>query len=159
MISIIAARSADNAIGRNGTIPWKIEGEQEQFRSLTTGHTVIMGRRTYEDIGRPLPDRKTIVVSGSRTFEGMDLRTARSLSEAIDMAGEDEVYIAGGYALYLEALPLADRIYLTEVDLTVGDADTFFPEFDPADFDRTEEETVTGHPSYTRTLYVRKDRP
>ena len=70
MIGLIAARSKNNVIGKNGRIPWKIEGEQKQFKELTTGNVVIMGRKTYEEIGRPLPGRKTIVVSKSKKFEG-----------------------------------------------------------------------------------------
>jgi len=156
MLAIIAARSKNNVIGKNGNIPWKIKGEQLQFKALTTGKTVILGRRSYEEIGHPLPNRQTIVVTNTKQFEGENLQTARSLQEAIALAASDEIYIAGGSALFREALPLADVIYLTEVDLTIEDGDTFFPEFDASEFECTIGETIGDTIPYTRTVYIRK---
>ena len=130
MIALIVARSKNNVIGKNGQIPWKIKGEQKQFKELTTGNTVVMGRKTYEEIGRPLPNRKNIVVSSTKRFEDENLKTAHSLQEAIEKAETPDIYIAGGCGLFQEAIPLVDRMYITEVDLTVEDGDVFFPEFD-----------------------------
>lgn len=155
MLAIIAARSKNNVIGKNGRIPWRIPGEQQQFRELTAGNVVVMGRRSFEEIGHPLPGRETVVVSRSQSFAGEGLRTARSLQEALALSGERDVFIAGGYSLYAEALPLADVLYLTEVDLTVEDGDTFFPPFDPADFDFQSQTAPDGVP-YTRTVYFRR---
>ena len=103
MVGIIAARSINNVIGKDGRIPWKIKGEQKQFKELTTGNVVVMGRRSFEEIGKPLPNRKTIVVSSNKVFEGENLATVGSVKEAIDLACDDKVFIAGGYGLYKEA--------------------------------------------------------
>ena len=162
MIALIVARSKNNVIGKNGCIPWQIPGEQSQFKELTTGNLVIMGRKTYEEIGHPLPGRKTIVVSKTKKFQGPDLATTASLKEALELAakgfaGHDQnIYIAGGYSLYKEALPLVDAMYITEVQIKVPDGDTFFPDFDPADFYLTVDQTFGKKTKYTRTLYTRK---
>ena len=156
MLSIIAARSENNVIGKKGKIPWHIEGEQEQFRELTAGAAVIMGRKTYEEIGRPLPGRKIIVVSGHRSFEGEGLAAAKSFKEALEIAGGGEVFVAGGYSLYEEAIPLADVMYITEVRTVVKDGDVFFPAFDADDFDLFVGETRGKDVQYTRTVYTRK---
>lgn len=97
MIALIVAYSLNRVIGNRGMIPWKIKGEQKRFKEFTTGNIVIMGRRSYEEIGRPLPNRETIVVSHTKNFDGEHCRTASSLTEAIKMAGNDKnVYISGG---------------------------------------------------------------
>jgi len=129
MVGIIAARSINNVIGKDGRIPWKIKGEQKQFKELTTGNVVVMGRRSFEEIGKPLPNRKTIVVSSNKVFEGENLATVGSVKEAIDLAGDEKVFIAGGYGLYKEALPYVDVMYITEVKTVIEDGDVFFPEF------------------------------
>ena len=112
MIGLIAARSKNNVIGKNGRIPWKIEGEQKQFKELTTGNVVIMGRKTYEEIGRPLPGRKTIVVSKSKKFEGENLKTAGSVEEAVRMAQTDsdtagkDIFLPAAMAFIKRPFPL-----------------------------------------------------
>ena len=154
-------------------MPGKIEGEQKQFKELTTGNIVIMGRKTYEEIGHPLPNRKTIVVSKSRIFEGENLYTAKSLHEAVKLAekisteSDSKIFLAGGYAIYKEGLDLADVMYITEVDITVKDGDTFFPDFNKDEFDFSLGETNYGEGNdgsvacedrkikYTRTIYKR----
>ncbi len=156
MIGLIVARSKNNVIGKNGEIPWKIKGEQKQFRELTTGNVVVMGRKSYEEIGRPLPNRKNIVVSKSKKFEGENLVTVGSLQEAIAVAGDEKIYVAGGYGLYKEAVPLVDVMYITEVDMVVDDGDVFFPEFDKTEFDVTIGETGGEDVKYTRTVYTRR---
>ena len=156
MTALIAARSRNNVIGKDGKIPWKIRGEQEQFRRLTTGNTVIMGRRTYEEIGHPLPGRETIVVSRTKQFCGEALRTAASLAEALKTAEGGDIFIAGGHSLYKEAIPVADVMYITEVDLVVEDGDVFFPEFEDKDFEKETGETLGEDIRYTRTIYRRK---
>ena len=156
MVGLIVARSNNNVIGKNGCIPWKIKGEQKQFKELTTGNVVVMGRKSYEEIGHPLPNRKTIVVSRSKKFEGEDLATASSVKEAIEMAGNQDVYIAGGYGLYKEAIPFVEKMYITEVHMDVEDGDVFFPEFDEKDFSVTEGETLGDEIKFTRTVYTRR---
>ena len=156
MIGLIVARSKNNVIGKNGQIPWKIKGEQKQFRELTTGNAVIMGRKSYEEIGHPLPNRMNIVVSRSANFTGENLVTVKSLQEAIEAAGDMDVYVAGGYGLFLEAISMVDKMYITEIDTEIEDGDVFFPEFDKSSFDITIGETAGEDIKYTRTVYVRK---
>ena len=156
MIGLIVARSKNNVIGKNGQIPWRIKGEQKQFKELTTGNVVVMGRKSYEEIGHPLPNRKTIVVSRTKKYEGENLATASSVEEAIKMAGDEKVYISGGYGLYKEAIPYVDVMYITEVQIEIEDGDTFFPEFDENDFDIEEGETGGEDIKFIRTTYTRK---
>ncbi|MBQ8527469.1 MAG: dihydrofolate reductase [Lachnospiraceae bacterium] len=158
MIGLIVARSKNNVIGKNGEIPWKIKGEQKQFRELTTGNVVIMGRKSYEEIGHPLPKRRNIIVSGTKKFEGENLETVSSLHEAIAAAGDADIYVAGGYGLFKEALPLVDKMYVTEVDLIVEDGDVFFPEFDADEFDVSIGEVGGEDIKFTRVVYTRKQR-
>ena len=156
MIGLIVARSKNNVIGKNGQIPWKIKGEQKQFRELTTGNAVIMGRKSYEEIGHPLPNRMNIVVSRSANYTGENLVTVKSLQEAIEAAGDVDVYVAGGYGLFLEAISMVDKMYITEIDIEIEDGDVFFPEFDKSSFDITIGETAGEDIKYTRTVYVRR---
>lgn len=156
MIGLIVARSKNNVIGKGGEIPWRIKGEQKQFKELTTGNVVVMGRRSYEEIGHPLPNRTTIVVSRTKQFEGEGVWTAGSVREAIEIAGDKDVFIAGGYGLYKEALPFVDVMYITEVDLVIEDGDVYFPEFNEEEFEKTIGETLGDDIRYTRTVYRRK---
>ena len=108
MIGLIVARSKNHVIGKGGRIPWRIKGEQKQFKQLTTGNVVVMGRKSYEEIGKPLPNRMNIVVSNTQKFEGENLVTASSLKEALAIAGDRDVFISGGYGLFKEAMPIVD---------------------------------------------------
>ena len=156
MISIIVAVAKGGAIGKEGKMPWKIPGEHRQFKNLTTGHVVVMGRTSYEEIGHPLPNRTNIVVSKTKVFSGENLYTVKSLKEAIERAGQEEIFIAGGAELFQEALPLANKIYMTYVDMEVPDADRFFPIFHEEEYKREEIEKVGGETSYLRVLYTKK---
>jgi len=155
-ISLIAAMAENRVIGSGGSIPWKIPGEQKLFKRITLGHAVIMGRRTYESIGRPLPGRTNIVVSRRPGFRPEGCLAASGLPAALALcpAGEEETFIIGGGQLYREAMPITDRIYLTVVPVTV-DGDTFFPEI-PADlFAITSAERIPGPPAYDLLIYDR----
>lgn len=156
MLGLIVARSKNNVIGKNGRIPWKIKGEQKQFRELTIGNAVVMGRKSYEEIGHPLPDRMNIVVSSSADYSGENLVTVKSLKEAIEAAGDVDLYVAGGYGLFLEAISIVDKMYITEIDMEVKDGDVFFPEFDKSNFDIIVGETAGEDIKYTRMIYIRK---
>ena len=154
MLALIVAKSKNNAIGKNGTIPWKIKGEQKQFKELTTNNTIIMGRKTFEDIGHPLPNRLNIVISRSTNYKGNNIITVKSLEQALYLATEKS-FIIGGYQLFKEALPLVDVMYITEVNLEVKEADVFFPDFNEDDFDKYITET---NENYKRYIYTRKKK-
>ncbi|MBR1962938.1 MAG: dihydrofolate reductase [Alistipes sp.] len=127
MISIIVAIAENGVIGDKNALLWNIKEDMRRFRTTTTGHPVIMGRKTFESIGRPLPKRTNVVITrGDTTFEGCEV--AHSLEEAIAMfPAEDEIFIIGGAQIYAQALPLADRLYLTIVHSDY-EGDTSFPE-------------------------------
>ena len=151
MIGLIVACSKNNVIGKDGKIPWKIKGEQKQFKDLTLNNTVIMGRRTYEEIGHPLPNRKNIVISRTMNYQDHNLITVDSLEKALQRV-EENAYIIGGYNLFKEIIPIVDVMYITEIKKVVEDGDVFFPEFKEADFtiQKTEENEY-----YKRLVYTR----
>lgn len=155
MISLIVAYANNQVIGNKGCIPWKIKGEQKRFRELTTGNVVIMGRRFYEEIGRPLPNRTTIVVSNTENFDGDNCFTAKSLEEAIKFAGDRDIYILGGARLYEEALPIVEKMYITEIGCDI-EGDTYFPTFNKSLFIKEIDKVVDGEIPYTYITYTRK---
>ena len=114
-----------------------------------------MGRRSYEEIGKPLPNRTTIVISNTKKFEGENCFTARTLEEAIELAGDKDIYIAGGVRLYEEVLPFVEKMYITEINLDI-EGDTFFPYFDQEKFVKEVNEKHTGEIPYTYVTYTRK---
>ena len=131
-ISIIAAMGRNRAIGYKNTLPWRLPADLQRFKQLTLGHHILMGRKTYESIGRPLPGRTSIIITRQPNFQAEGCLIAHSLDEAITLAqsrGEQEVFIIGGAEIYAQALSIADRMYLTLVDAE-PEADAFFPEFD-----------------------------
>ena len=154
MIAIIAAHDRNRVIGRDGRMAWHIPGEQRRFRELTTGAAVVMGRRTWQEIGRPLPNRLNIVLSGDPAFSAPGCRVARSLEEAIALADGLDVYISGGAAVYAQALPLAERLYLTEIDASYP-GDAYFPDFDKSLYVRHLDEYCPGPVPYSYCTYVR----
>lgn len=156
MIALIVAYSKNRVIGYKGCIPWKIKGEQKRFRELTMGNVVIMGRRSFEEIGHPLPNRFTIVISRSRKYEYENCTTASSLAEALEMADNDkDIYIAGGAMLYKEALPLVDKMYITEIDKEI-EGDTVFPDFDENEYNKCVDERFEEEIPFTYITYTRK---
>ncbi len=156
MIHLIAAVARNGVIGFNGQIPWRLPEDLRHFQELTMGHTVIMGRRTYESIGRPLPGRQNVVVSSTLTdLEGYVV--ARSLQEALALADRQEIFIIGGARLYREALPLAEQLDLTVVELEpVGD--TWFPEVDWSQFAEVCRERRQDAFAYEYRTYCRVKR-
>ena len=155
MLALIVAHARNRVIGRDGRLPWSIPGDLHRFRDLTMGNAVIMGRVTYEEIGRPLPGRLNIVVSRTQRYEGENLLTASSLNEAIALAGDRRAFISGGARLFQEALPLVDVMYITEIDADVS-GDVFFPEFDASQFDRHVEARFDGELPYEYVTYTRR---
>jgi dihydrofolate reductase len=126
MIAIIVAMTPNRVIGKNGQIPWKIPGEQKQFKELTTGQTVVFGRKAFDEIGKPLPNRKTILVSSTKKVKTENCTTILNLEDFLKNNTED-IYIAGGAGIYQAALPYTDVIYLTIVNVD-ADGDVYFPE-------------------------------
>jgi len=132
IVSIIAAMDRKRGIGVDNKLPWRLSADLKRFRELTMGHHIIVGRKTFESIGRPLPGRRMIVVTRNRNYKAEGCDVAHSVEDAINMAkkrGESEVFICGGAEIYAESIGIADRMYLTFVEARVA-ADTFFPEFD-----------------------------
>lgn len=130
MISVVVAADERQGIGIHNKLPWKLRSDLQYFRNLTTGHHIIMGRNTYESIGKPLPNRVNIVLSSQKDFNPEQVIVRSSLHDAIEFArdaGETECMVIGGAALYNQILPFADRIYLTRVHANCT-CDVFFPE-------------------------------
>jgi len=128
-LSIIVAMARNRVIGAKGAIPWHLPDELKRFRNITMGHHIIMGRKTWESIGRPLPGRASVIVTRQSGYRAPGAVVVHSLDEAIAACpGDAEIFVIGGAELYAEALPRASRIYLTEVDADV-EGDTWMPEF------------------------------
>jgi dihydrofolate reductase len=147
--TLIAAVARDRGIGMHGKLPWHLPEDLKRFRARTRGHPVIMGRKTLDSIGRALPDRPNFVITRDPSkvqMPGGDIRVVGSLSDALEQAqrdarstGKDEVFVIGGGEIYRQALPLADQLDLTEVDITLGaQADAFFPVWNEAEFQELE---------------------
>ena len=128
--SLVVAMARNRVIGRDNQLPWKLPKDLAYFKRVTMGNPVVMGRRTWQSIGRPLPGRGNIVVTRNAAFDAPGAKVVTSLDAAWKAAGTvGEVCVIGGTSLFAEALPIADRIHLTEVDAVV-EGDTFFPDFD-----------------------------
>jgi len=130
-ISIIAAIGKNRELGKGNKLLWHIPGDLPRFKKLTTGHPIIMGRKTFESIGRPLPNRTNIVVTRDADYKAEGTVVVDSIEKAIETAkskDEEEIFVIGGGQIYQQALPFADRLYLTVVDVQ-ADADTFFPDY------------------------------
>ncbi len=128
ILSVIAAVARNNVIGNENKLLWHMPADLKHFKSVTSGHSVIMGRKTYESIGRALPNRRNIVISRQAGYSAAGCEMSRSLDEAITACkGEEEVFIIGGADIYRQALSLSDRIYLTRVAADFK-GDAYFPE-------------------------------
>ncbi|MEO8383690.1 MAG: type 3 dihydrofolate reductase [Betaproteobacteria bacterium] len=141
-ISLIVAMAKNRVIGSNNQMPWHLPADFAYFKRITLGHPVIMGRKTFESIGKALPGRRNIVVSRNRDFHvnGGDLM--HSLDDAIGSCkGSEEVFVIGGASLYADALPQADRLYITEVDVS-PDGETLFPAIDTSNWLETARQRV-----------------
>ena len=154
-ISLIVAVAENGVIGRDGAMPWRLSTDLKRFKSLTLGHPVIMGRKTWDSLKKPLPERANIVITRDKSFSSDGAIVAHSLSEARQIAEEeavkaktDEIFVIGGGAIFKEALPFADRMYVTEILSPVG-GDTFFPSFNPENWRALSTEMVPSGPKDT----------
>lgn len=155
-ISLIAAIASNHVIGYRGAIPWSIPEEQQRFKEITLGHTVIMGRKTYESIGKSLMQRINIVVTRQSNYIAPGCLIAKDLCSAIKMCpkDEDEAFICGGGQLYNEALPLADRIYISLINKDIS-GDIYFPRFSTTEFSKVSSEYIDGSNPYIFSIYER----
>ena len=143
-ISIIVAMAKNRVIGADNIIPWKLSGDLKMFKQITMGHHLIMGRKTWESIGRPLPGRTTVIVTRQRNYAASGALVADSLDTAIVACGNDEeIFVIGGAQLFAAVLPRADRIYLTQVDIEIN-GDTWMPEFDLTQWQLHRSETYSA---------------
>ncbi|MGI4733733.1 MAG: dihydrofolate reductase [Janthinobacterium lividum] len=152
MVSLIVAAAENDVIGRQGQLPWHLPADLQHFKALSLGHPIVMGRRTFDSIGKALPGRTNIVLTGHPAWPApAGVLVAHSLPEALALAatqpGGEEVCIIGGGEIYRQALPAADVVHLTEVHTTVPDGDAFFPTLSPTEW---REETRQRHPADER---------
>ncbi|OHA41707.1 MAG: hypothetical protein A3G59_03170 [Candidatus Taylorbacteria bacterium RIFCSPLOWO2_12_FULL_47_20] len=145
-VSLIAAVAKNGAIGNKGKIPWRLSDDMKYFATVTNGHTVIMGRKTYESIlkhlGKPLPNRTNIVVTKQENFNASGCIIAENLDAAIKAVLSEKIFVIGGSQIYEAALPFADKLYITHVDAET-DGDAFFPKIDHRKWVKTWEECHT----------------
>jgi dihydrofolate reductase len=153
-VVLVAAVARNGVIGDGPDIPWKLPGEQRLFKELTMGHVLLMGRTTYESIGRPLPGRTTIVLTRSPTWAADGVLVAGSLGDALALADtvDGDVMVAGGGEVYAAALPLADEQVLSEVDLE-PEGDAFYPAYDAGEWVEAGREAFEG---YDRVRLLRR---
>jgi dihydrofolate reductase len=145
-LNLIVAWARDRVIGRAGTLPWHLPEDLRHFKRITLGHPIVMGRRTWESIGRPLPGRRSIVVSRNPHWSAPGAERAGSLAQALAMcAGAGEAFVIGGAALFAEALPLARRLFLTQIDAAF-EGDTRFPPVDLSAWRETSHEHLAAAP-------------
>ncbi len=151
MISIIVAMTEKRVIGKNNQLPWRLADDLKNFKKTTTGHTIIMGRKTFESIGRPLPNRRNIVISSSFQAEGVEV--VPSLQDALNLAKNDkDIFIIGGSRVFAESLPIVDRMLVSHVKKDY-DGDIFFPE---VDFSQWSVESRQDFPEFELVVYKRK---
>ena len=142
-IILIVAKAANQVIGKDNQLIWKLSADLKRFKNLTTGNHILMGRKTYDSLGKPLPNRTHLIITRNPDFQAPDGHYAfSSLEEAIifcNKIGVENLFIIGGGQIYREALPLCDQLEITEVDAT-PEGDTFFPEIDPSKWQEIERE-------------------
>ena len=151
LVSILVATDERGAIGRDGGLPWHLPNDLKRFKALTMGKPIVMGRKTWDSIGRPLPGRQNIVITRQAGYAAAGVTIVRSLAAALAAAGKaEEVCVIGGAEIYRLALPMTERIHLTRIHATVP-ADTFFPELDPQEWREAGREP---HPADDRHAYA-----
>lgn len=162
-VVLVVARAKNGVIGADGGMPWHLPGDLKRFKAMTVGKPVVMGRKTFESIGRPLPGRHNIVMTRDPGWRAQGVSVVANLAEAIAAAGMEprtygEIMVIGGGAVYAQALPLAERVELTEIDLSPK-GDTFFPDLPPDQWDevaRQHQPAEDGRPSHDFVSLVRR---
>jgi dihydrofolate reductase len=161
MISLIAAIGKNNELGKNNTLVWNMPTDLKYFRETTSGHPVIMGRKTFDSVGRPMPNRQNIVITRDKTYLRHGVDVVHSLDEALKLVPkqEKEIFIIGGQEIFKAAMPIADRLYITHIDAEDKDANVFFPEIIPVvwnEISHIEHKKDSKNPfDYTFSIYER----
>ena len=163
-IAFVVAIGRDHVIGKGGALPWRLPDDMKHVREVTMGKPLIMGRRTYDSIGKPLPGRTSIVLTSDPSFHPAGVLVARTPEEALALAGDaPETIVFGGAGVFKAFMPLVDRVYLTEVDAEVPDADTFFPPWGKGinfrELERVAHPADERHPYSFRLLTLERIRP
>ncbi|MGV3740687.1 MAG: dihydrofolate reductase [Burkholderiaceae bacterium] len=157
-LTIVVATDSCRGIGINNKLPWHLPEDLAFFKRTTSGYPIIMGRKTFDSIGRPLPNRRNIVVTRNADWKHEGVETALSLSDAVKRAGEGEVFVIGGGQIFAEALPLTQRLIVTEIDKAF-DCDTFFPQIDSSQWKEASRETHHSEANgfdFSYVVYERK---
>ena len=156
---LIAAMASNRVIGRENSLPWRLPEDLKRFKELTLGHPVVMGRKTYESIGRLLPGRENIILTRDPAYRIEGARVFVSYEEflADERGREREVFVIGGAQIYARALADAERLYLTEIEASI-DGDAFFPELPPGSFEAVSREERAGDPPFSFVTYERRTR-
>jgi len=156
-VSIIAAIGANRELGKGNDLIWHFKEDMKFFKEMTTGSTVIMGRKTFQSLPKALPNRRNIVISRNKGFSADGVEVVASVKEALEAAKNDEIFVIGGGKIYEQFLPYADRLYLTEIDAVCDDAEVYFPKFDKKLYTRkklTDFECDKIH--FSHILYTKK---
>lgn len=133
-VSMIAAVGKNLELGKNNNLIWHFKEDMKFFKDTTMGHTVVMGRKTFESLPKALPGRKNIVISSNAEYQAQGATVVTSVEEALQIAANEEIFVIGGGKIYAEFLPYADKLYLTEIDAECTDADTYFPQFNRSEY-------------------------
>lgn len=133
-VSMIAAVGKNLELGKNNNLIWHFKEDMKFFKDTTMGHTVVMGRKTFESLPKALPGRKNIVISSNAEYHAQGATVVTSVEEALQIADNEEVFVIGGGKIYAEFLPYADKLYLTEIDAECAGADTYFPQFNKSEY-------------------------
>jgi dihydrofolate reductase len=155
MISLIAAIGKNNELGKGNDLLWHMPADMQYFRDTTRGHTVIMGRKTFESLKSPLPNRKNIVITRDENYKKEGIEVVHSLQEALNKAeSELEVFVIGGAEIYKQSIPIADKLYITKIDAEDKDADTFFPTIGPEWIETSREEHEADDKNPYKYIFV-----
>ena len=133
-VSMIAAVGKNLELGKNNDLIWHFKEDMKFFKDTTMGHTVVMGRKTFESLPKALPGRKNIVISSNAEYQAQGATVVASVEEALQIADNEELFVIGGGKIYAEFLPYADKLYLTEINAECTDADTYFPQFNKSEY-------------------------
>ena len=156
-ITLIVAMDTARGIGIQNRLPWHLPQDLAHFKRTTSGHTIIMGRKTFDSIGRPLPNRRNIVVTRNQAWQASGTESVTSLTDALGLTANEEAFVIGGAQIYVQALPLAERLIVTEIGKRC-ECDAFFPPFDEAQWQETAREPQHGAEfDYAFVQYVRRN--